>query len=1618
MGISKTGKKMPRRVKKAIRRALSGVCMVSAIIVALVPAEVSEGYTTIPASAVAAYDYSYGVSDNGSDDITTNPTGMDLSLYDKSTGTFTGNTSFIDSITGEPYKTLYVRQDLQGNYEYGWQFKMYLQNYNSKSYGVICDYNSSYQADVLEVSKSLPYKYLTVPESEYDGFYNAFMNAGVAPTVSIDGKSYKTSYSMGAPAYANNQSIVTGSDEYYIKKYYTDEYDNHIKAYEKYVVDKAAYDKYLLDKAAYDAGTIAVEPVLVDNPGAVFPTTLTVWVNKSTTESIPNPDGTNILKRQYFCEVSQKYNTQSESINGYTLVRVKDYMSTGVGAVTQYVYLAQGTPNPDGDANIPNDRFGFKVLSMTDVIAIGDEAFKGTTNVYNLVLSEDMAFIGDEAFMNSFVRTISFANVEVIGDRAFKNCSQLTNISFNSGTTTIGTESFYGCGLTGVSFPYSVKVLGPGSFANCRALTDVDMSSIAMTDAKISAFAFYDALKLNNISFSDTITEIGDAAFAVSKGLTGNLTEFTLPVNADVLGDFLFAGRGNLEQINMPENMGRTQPEVKLKENMFRNCYNLKCLNFYTDSSGASGYIDFSECTNIFKSVMNEDFYVYGPENNAYATTASPRKSTWGKISGAGKQVPYVYTDSQGNTHFEISDGDYILVIDDNGVLQSCTFSGSPKDIVMTIPEKVGNTKVTGVSSTCFQDPDIKAHMTKLVIEDNTISEIAPNAFKDFSNLTEVEIGDSVNKIGSSAFENCRSLEKVTFHSPAAGYASFPLSNLGDKAFSTGSNKLTFEGPISEDYGPFVWAMQTDNYVDTTTGVRVCYKTGYPYYLTVIIDNKNGLPTLVDYPHYEQLNKLSGTEGATYTVSDSDPAIGDKVLDISLTKRYEMIASGYPEYVDSQNGNVLYSYIITNREQALIDAALNLNIPSGIKSIDANGFFKNSSKSVDGYTSNYTNNQNISLYCLGFDDYATYSLNGLFNGYYGDVVSGTVKREYEDNSSYEKEYKGNDRIKSITMADVKYLPDGAFYSCEQLSSIILGSGMGDLGNAPFAGCTSLTSIGSSSADVMCYNGIVYSTNPDGTYTIVECLSSRGDQVGSRKIRVSDEDPYLANVSHISDGAFKDCKDITAVDLTGMDLLTEVPAECFMNCDNLSQVVLPDNIASINKNAFAGCMEGIELVVYGKEVYLSPSSFGTESLADEYDFVRSKRVISYADSAVRKAAADLGADVSETLDDTVKVQFFDYDGRELSKMIYVTKGASVDLTDIPADPIRDGYKFLGWNKPLTHIEVDTVIVATYEQVIPDNSDSTSTTTPNSNTPGPSTSTTTPGNTNNAETKFYTLTVTNGNGSGSYAAGATVIITCTNPPSGQVFDKWVPTTNDLGIASVNVAATTLIMPSHEASVTATFKNAPTNTGNNGGNNSVSNNNTTKPNKTNTIVISKSGISNTSLASASVVGSNDNYVIRIAETAAATAAVEKALTNEYGSLDNIRYTAMDITLYDATGTNKITDYNGLSVTLTLPIPDVMTQYAGNNKVAGVANEKLDKLNPKFTTIDGVPCITFTATHFSPYTIYVDTKNLSASATIDESPKTGDGIKPKWFLVSGLAALSIALFFMKDKKTISSIA
>ncbi len=422
-----------------------------------------------------------------------------------------------------------------------------------------------------------------------------------------------------------------------------------------------------------------------------------------------------------------------------------------------------------------------------------------------------------------------------------------------------------------------------------------------------------------------------------------------------------------------------------------------------------------------------------------------------------------------------------------------------------------------------------------------------------------------------------------------------------------------------------------------------------------------------------------------------------------------------------------------------------------------------------------------------------------------------------------------------------------------------------------------------------------------------------------------------------------------------------------------------------------------------------------------------------------------------------VTFLDYTGTPIAERL-VIPGQTVAAPDISTVAAPKGMKCVGWNEPLDNIQSTQEIHAKYD--VDDSASPAPGATPSpapGTTPSPAPGTTqspapgttqspapgttqspAPGTTQSpapgtspspapGNQSFYTLTVKNGSGSGSYIAGAQVIVIANNPASNQEFVGWSIDPSTVQIASKDAMGTVITMPAQNVTMTANYKaksgsgssTTPQNNTGTTGNGSTDKRPTNGGSSNNgtTVVISKNGLSNTNCISAVVNGSSDNFVVKLQESSVATERAIKALMARYPDLSGIMYFPVDIALYDATGTNLITDTTGLSITVTVPIPDSMIAYAGNNKVAYVGNETLEDLNVRFTSINGVPCMTFTANKFNPasYCIYVDTNHLSQGASFDSTPKTGDGIHPKWFLSLGLMCISMVLFLKKDKKRVA---
>ena len=976
--------------------------------------------------------------------------------------------------------------------------------------------------------------------------------------------------------------------------------------------------------------------------------------------------------------------------------------------------------------------------------------------------------------------------------------------------------------------------------------------------------------------------------------------------------------------------------------------------------------------------------------------------------------------------------------------------------------------------------------------------------------LATVVFNNSSVQIGENAFKT----------QDYTGAQHINCSGVAADSDGTPKVKLKFVGEISSQSTPYLYAMSENGRYNNASQVKsyVTYCSGWPSNLIVQYNSEKQVSELTDFPAFSELKKYADNP-------DDYPYLTDEQRSAAKT--------ALNKYGNSS---------LTENEQSFIDSALNIKIPDGVQAI-ADGLYK--SKETSDEQAGYTGlEKTVTLW--GLDNIEAEDFQG--------ATSLTALISNGDMSSIEEgAFKGCTNLKKVEInGNTTSIGDKAFEDCNALTDVTLSGTITDLGIIPFTGCENLKSVNFTGTDYFsCDNSIIYGMSNGTKARIIECLEGRDSKYvkadetagvtslapsafeGCKNLREIDLSQSAITV--VPERAFADTTSLQNVKLPLT--CTTIQNDAF-NKSHLDRLEGVQNVTIVGDLAFNEIEKKDNpkdlLIVTPKDTYMweygTNKGFTVEETSREdyytvifrdwneelgqYINVDTQTVKAGEDAVAPEPAGKAGEifqywdpDYREVSEDRTCVAFYskedpdankltvtfqDWDGTVI-KEIKVSSGGSIADADLPntSNLVRDGYIFIGWDRPLTNItesfttmaqykalseddivvryinsvtkevfyqttikkgtvapsiQTPTVSGYTFKEWLPDiataitentdfyavyeasGSNNGGTVSPGTST-SPGASTSPGGNNNNGTTaKMYTLTVKNGSGSGSYVAGSQPIIVANDPAKNQQFSSWSIDPANTKIASKVLSATVITMPEANVTVTANYtaksgSGNKTNTSTGSGNSTNSNSNR-RPSSTTTgtvsggrttVVIDKNGLSNTGVVSATVNGSSDNFVIKITESAAASEEVVKALMAEYGSdISAIKYFPMDISLYDSTGNTKITDTTGLSISITLPLPDSLITYAGNNKVAGVVNSKLDKLSPKFSTISGVSCVTFTAEHFSPYVIYVDTNNLTAGTIADSTPKTGDGIHPKWFLSMGLACISVVLFMKKDKKTL----
>ena len=146
------------------------------------------------------------------------------------------------------------------------------------------------------------------------------------------------------------------------------------------------------------------------------------------------------------------------------------------------------------------------VIIESGVTSIGEQAFKGCTQLTSVTIPD---------------------RVTSIGEQAFSSCTNLTSVTIPDSVTSIGDNAFYACtSLASVTIPDSVTSIGDKAFYDCTSLTSV---TIPGSVTSIGDNAFYDCTRLSTVTIPDSVTSIGNAAFYKCAALDTVIVKGTTP---------------------------------------------------------------------------------------------------------------------------------------------------------------------------------------------------------------------------------------------------------------------------------------------------------------------------------------------------------------------------------------------------------------------------------------------------------------------------------------------------------------------------------------------------------------------------------------------------------------------------------------------------------------------------------------------------------------------------------------------------------------------------------------------------------------------------------------------------------------------------------------------------------------------------------------------------------------------------------------------------------------------------------------------------------------------------------------------------------------------------------
>ena len=358
--------------------------------------------------------------------------------------------------------------------------------------------------------------------------------------------------------------------------------------------------------------------------------------------------------------------------------------------------------------------------------------------------------IGDYAFCAcSSLASVTIPNSVIsIGNNAFYYCSFLTSITIPNSVTSIGYEAFFGCSsLNSVTIGKSVTSIGENAFEGCSSLTKTNYTGdiASWCDIKFGWRAnpiFYSTnLYINNQEIKNlVIPNSVDSIHIYAFSGCSSLTSVTIGDSVTSIGSAAFEGCSSLTSVTIPNSV------ISIGDYAFSGCSSLASVTINSDAiMNQHDYLH-----DIFGSQVKE--YIIGDSiteirNNTFQNFSSLESVTIGKnVTSIGENafegcsaLDSIVWNAKNYTNF--SKKENAPFYDCRSQIKSFTFG----EAVEHIPAYL-----------CYG----MEKLTNIVLFNKTKT-IGTSAFEGCAQLGKLTLGTAMENIDANAFAGCNRLYHI-----------------------------------------------------------------------------------------------------------------------------------------------------------------------------------------------------------------------------------------------------------------------------------------------------------------------------------------------------------------------------------------------------------------------------------------------------------------------------------------------------------------------------------------------------------------------------------------------------------------------------------------------------------------------------------------------------------------------------------------------------------------------------------------------------------------------------------------------------------------------------------------